>query len=76
MTSFFTELHILHLRNKNEEELNKLLGMVVDLENMYIAMSREENMETKRVYGYLFKVLTPYIYSTAITQKLLQIPRN
>lgn len=30
--------------------------MVVDLENMYMATNREENLETKQVYIYLFNV--------------------
>ena len=30
--------------------------MVVDIDNMGTAMSREENMDTKKVYTYLFHV--------------------
>ncbi|VEN51701.1 unnamed protein product [Callosobruchus maculatus] len=51
------ETHVSHLRQKSEEELNRLLVMVVDVDNMYTAMSKEENIETKRVYLYLFKLL-------------------
>ncbi|XP_044266959.1 histone acetyltransferase KAT2A isoform X2 [Tribolium madens] len=51
------EMHISHLRNKTEEELNRLLRMVVDIDNMGTAMSREENTETKKVYTYLFHLL-------------------
>lgn len=50
------ESHISHLRTKSEEELNRLLSMVVDVDNMYIAMNREENPDTKKPYSYLFKV--------------------
>ncbi|KAJ8980630.1 hypothetical protein NQ317_011706 [Molorchus minor] len=51
------ETHILHLKDKPEQELNRLLGMVVDVDNMYVAINREENPETKKVYLYLFKLL-------------------
>jgi histone acetyltransferase len=37
--------------------LNRLLRMVVDIDNMGTAMSREENVETKKVYTYLFHLL-------------------
>lgn len=49
-------MHISHLHNKSEQDINKLLGMMVDVENMYTAMNREENEDTKKVYSYLFKV--------------------
>lgn len=52
----YLEIHISHLRTKTEQEINKLLGMVVDVDNIYTSMNREENMETKKVYSYLFKV--------------------
>ncbi|KAK9754405.1 Acetyltransferase (GNAT) family [Popillia japonica] len=51
------EMHISHLHNKSEQDINKLLGMMVDVENMYTAMNREENEDTKKVYSYLFKLL-------------------
>ncbi|XP_018562120.1 histone acetyltransferase KAT2A isoform X2 [Anoplophora glabripennis] len=51
------ENHISHLKDKPEDELNRLLGMVVDVDNLYTAMNWEENPETKKVYLYLFKLL-------------------
>lgn len=51
------ESHISHLRTKSEQELNRLLSMVVDVDNMYIAMNREENLDTKKPYTYLLKVI-------------------
>lgn len=51
-----SESHISHLRTKSEQELDPLLSMVVDSDNMYIAMTREENAETKKLYSYLFRV--------------------
>jgi histone acetyltransferase len=47
---------VIHLESLDENELNKLLGMVVDVENIFMAMHKEEDEETKRVYYYLFKV--------------------
>ncbi|XP_028147187.1 histone acetyltransferase KAT2A isoform X2 [Diabrotica virgifera virgifera] len=51
------EMHISHLIGKPEQELNRLLNMVEDVENMYTAMSREKNQETQKVYLYLFRLL-------------------
>ncbi|CAG9767684.1 unnamed protein product [Ceutorhynchus assimilis] len=51
------EMHISHLRSKSEETINWLLGMVVDVDNMYTAMSRQVNPETRKVYLYFFKIL-------------------
>lgn len=45
-----------HLGPLSEEEANRLLGMVVDVENIFMSMHREEDADTKRVYYYLFKV--------------------
>ncbi|XP_063242704.1 histone acetyltransferase KAT2A isoform X2 [Bacillus rossius redtenbacheri] len=52
-----TEMHVNHLAPLNEDEINRLLGMVVDVENIFMSMHREEDCDTKRVYYYLFKVL-------------------
>lgn len=56
MFQFVVESHISHLRTKGEQELNRLLGMVVDVDNVYVAMTREENPDTKKLYSYLFRV--------------------
>lgn len=45
-----------------EEELNRLLGIVVDVENLFICVHKEEDAETKQVYFYLFKVMTKKIF--------------
>lgn len=37
-------------------EVNRLLGAVVDVENIFMSMHREDDHDTKRVYYYLFKV--------------------
>ncbi|XP_072393674.1 histone acetyltransferase KAT2A-like [Diabrotica undecimpunctata] len=51
------EMHISHLVDKPEQELNRLLSMAVDMDNMYTAMSTEKNPETNKVYLYLFRLL-------------------
>ncbi|KAK5647049.1 hypothetical protein RI129_005513 [Pyrocoelia pectoralis] len=51
------ETHISHLRSKSEPDINRLLGMVVDVDNIYTSLNREENPDTKKVYSYLFKLL-------------------
>lgn len=39
--------------------MNRLLGMVVDVENLFMSVHKEEDTDTKQVYFYLFKVETP-----------------
>lgn len=51
------ENHISHLMSLGEETINNLLGMVVDVDNIFMGMHREEDPDTKRVYYYLFKLL-------------------
>lgn len=50
--------HVSHLENVSEDEINRLLGMVVDVENLFMSVHKEENTDTKQVYFYLFKVST------------------
>jgi len=45
-----------HLELTAEEELNRLLRIVVDVENLFMCVHKEEDSETKQVYFYLFKV--------------------
>ncbi|KAF3846006.1 hypothetical protein F7725_003084, partial [Dissostichus mawsoni] len=47
--------HVSHLENVSEEEINRLLGMVVDVENLFMSVHKEEDTDTKQVYFYLFK---------------------
>lgn len=56
MMSNFSESHVAHLVNKSEDEINRLISMVVDVDNMYIKMKNEENPLTKTVFHYLFRV--------------------
>ncbi len=52
----FVDAHVSHLENTEEEELNRLLGIVVDVENLFMCVAKEEDADTKQVYFYLFKV--------------------
>lgn len=63
---FILENHVSHLRNKSEEDLNRLLRMVVDIDNIGTAMTREENPETKKVYTCLFHVCIVQFLSITI----------
>lgn len=49
--------HVSHLDSTAEEELNRLLRIVVDVENLFMCVHKEEDAETKQVYFYLFKLL-------------------
>jgi len=71
------ESHVSHLDNVSEEELNRLLSMVVDVENLFTCVHKEEDVDTKQVYFYLFRVrkccfVTCYVnlYSMYCTKKL------
>uniref|UniRef100_A0A4W3GVY1 histone acetyltransferase n=1 Tax=Callorhinchus milii TaxID=7868 RepID=A0A4W3GVY1_CALMI len=45
--------HVSHLDNVSEEEINRLLGMVVDVENLFVSVHKEEDTDTKQeeIYG-------------------------
>uniref|UniRef100_A0A672HJE5 Histone acetyltransferase n=1 Tax=Salarias fasciatus TaxID=181472 RepID=A0A672HJE5_SALFA len=45
--------HVSHLENVSEDEINRLLGMVVDVENLFMSVHKEEDTDTKQVYFYL-----------------------
>ncbi|XP_023665415.1 histone acetyltransferase KAT2B [Paramormyrops kingsleyae] len=49
--------HVTHLENVSEEEMNRLLGIVLDVEYLYNCVHREEDPHTKQVYFSLFKLL-------------------
>jgi len=49
--------HVSHLEKVGEEELDRLLGIVVDVENLFMCVHKEEDSDTKQVYFYLFKLL-------------------
>lgn len=45
-----------HLENVSEDEMNRLLGIVLDVEYLYTCVHKEEDADTKQVYFSLFKV--------------------
>uniref|UniRef100_A0A8C9NRF3 histone acetyltransferase n=1 Tax=Serinus canaria TaxID=9135 RepID=A0A8C9NRF3_SERCA len=49
--------HVSHLENVSEEEMNRLLGIVLDVEYLFTCVHKEEDADTKQVYFYLFKLL-------------------
>ncbi|XP_055694539.1 histone acetyltransferase KAT2A [Lutzomyia longipalpis] len=51
------ESHISHLGDIEDEQLNSLLGTIIDVENLFMSMSREQDADTKKVYYYLFRLL-------------------
>jgi histone acetyltransferase len=50
--------HVSHLINSSNEELNQLLSLVVDIENLFVCVNKEEDPDNKQVYFCLFKVIT------------------
>ncbi|XP_039978553.1 histone acetyltransferase KAT2B isoform X2 [Xiphias gladius] len=49
--------HVTHLENVSEDEMNRLLGIVLDVEYLYTCVHKEEDADTKQVYFSLFKLL-------------------
>lgn len=60
-TLSLAEKHVSHLEGLSAAEINRLLGTVVDVENIFMSMHREDDHDTKRVYYYLFKVCVIYL---------------
>jgi PCAF (P300/CBP-associated factor) N-terminal domain len=60
-----------HLEPLGDSVLNRLLGMVVDVENIFMSMNKELDSDTKRVYFYLFKVCTKISIILAISDNIL-----
>lgn len=55
--------HVTHLENVSEEEINRLLGIVLDVEYLYTCVHKEEDADTKQVYFSLFKVSLHFLQS-------------
>nr|XP_015212917.1 PREDICTED: histone acetyltransferase KAT2B isoform X2 [Lepisosteus oculatus] len=49
--------HVSHLENVSEEEMNRLLGIALDVEYLFTCVHKEEDADTKQVYFSLFKLL-------------------
>ena len=50
-------LPLFMFQNVAAAELDRLLSMVVDVENLFMCVHKEEDIDTKQVYFYLFKLL-------------------
>lgn len=57
------ENHIKHLAVQSDEEINRLLGMAIDADNIFMSIHRERDLDTKKVYFYLYKILRRCILS-------------
>ncbi|KAG7263878.1 hypothetical protein CRUP_010565 [Coryphaenoides rupestris] len=53
--------HVTHLENVSEEEMNRLLGMALDVEYLYTCVHKEEDADTKQVYFSLFKGVNNFV---------------
>uniref|UniRef100_A0A673M024 histone acetyltransferase n=1 Tax=Sinocyclocheilus rhinocerous TaxID=307959 RepID=A0A673M024_9TELE len=53
--------HVTHLENVSEEEMNRLLGIVLDVEYLYTCVHKEEDPDTKQVYFSLFKGVNNFV---------------
>lgn len=62
--------HVKHLQGQNVpmEELDRLLSIVVDVENLFMCVHKEEDPDTKQVYFYLFKLLRKSILAMSKPQ--------
>ena len=49
--------HVCHLNSLTDSDLNRLLNNIVDMENLYISISRQNDADIKKVYIYLSKLL-------------------
>lgn len=63
----FLAKHVCHLTTLTDAELNRLLNNIVDMENLYISISRQEDMDIKKVYIYLSKLLRHCILTKSQT---------
>jgi len=52
------------LQAASDAELDRLLGIVVDVENLFMCVHKEEDPDTKQVYFYLFKLIRKSVSQT------------
>ncbi|XP_050452981.1 histone acetyltransferase KAT2A-like [Cataglyphis hispanica] len=63
MCTHTLENHIKHLSVQSDEEINRLLGMAIDADNIFMSIHREEDIDTRKVYFHLYKILRRSILS-------------
>lgn len=51
------EKHISHLRKKEEQKINELLGMAVDMDNLFMNIPKGEDIEITGIYQHFIKFL-------------------
>ncbi|XP_062384780.1 histone acetyltransferase KAT2B isoform X1 [Sardina pilchardus] len=67
--------HVTHLQHVSEEEVNRLLGIALDVEYLYNCVHKEEDPDTKQVYFSLFKLLKKSILQMGMpTVEALESP--
>lgn len=64
--------HVSHLTEVTDPQINELMSTIVDVENLYMSIMREEDKDTKKVYCYLFRLLRQCILTR--TQPLIRGP--
>lgn len=57
--------HVARFEASDDDEISRLLGMVVDVENLFHCVQREEDGDTKQVYFYLFRLLRKCIIQSS-----------
>uniref|UniRef100_A0A7N6A5Y7 histone acetyltransferase n=1 Tax=Anabas testudineus TaxID=64144 RepID=A0A7N6A5Y7_ANATE len=57
--------HVTHLENISEEEMNRLLGIVLDVEYLYTCVHKEEDADTKQCFLWIrfLSMLEEEVYS-------------
>lgn len=55
--------HISHLTGISSQQMNELLGAIIDMENLFMSMQRVDDEDTKKVYIYLFRLLRQCVIS-------------
>lgn len=56
-------MHFNHVRDLPNEQMDELLGAIVDAENLFMTVDRQEDDNTKKVYVFLFRFLRQCILS-------------
>ncbi|XP_050452975.1 histone acetyltransferase KAT2A-like [Cataglyphis hispanica] len=63
MCTHTLENHIKHLSVQSDEEINRLLGMAIDTDNIFMCIHKEVDPDTRKIYFFLYKTLRKSILS-------------
>lgn len=72
MCTHTVEDHIKHLSTQSDQEINRLLGMTLDADNIFMSIHREKDPDTKKVYFYLYRLLRRSILSVDKTRTVIE----